>query len=47
MPQAGILCLKKRESTSGFNKNRGCDGLGSEAVQTVCSAELCPLTVSR
>jgi hypothetical protein len=47
MPQAGMVCLKKREWSSGFNKNCVYDCLGSEAVQTVGSAELCPLTLSR
>jgi hypothetical protein len=47
MPQAGMVCLKKREWASGFNKNCVYDCLGSEAVQTVGSAELCPLTMSR
>jgi hypothetical protein len=47
MPQAGMSCMKKREWTSGFNKNCVYDCLGSEAVQTVGMAELCPLTMSR
>jgi hypothetical protein len=47
MPHAGMTCMKKREWTSGFNKNCVYDRLGSDAVQTIGMAELCPLTYSR
>jgi len=43
----GTTCFKQREWTSGLNKNCVYDCLGSEAVQTVGAAELCPLTISR
>jgi hypothetical protein len=43
----GGMCMKKREWTSGFNKNCVYDCLGSEAVQTIGSVELCPLTINR
>jgi hypothetical protein len=47
MPHPGMTCMKRREWTSGFNKNCVYDCLGSEAVQTVGIAELCPLTMTR
>lgn len=43
----GGMCMKKREWTLGFNKNCVYDCLGSEAVQTIGSVELCPLTINR
>jgi hypothetical protein len=43
----GSMCMKKREWTSGLNKNCVYDCLGSEAVETIGSAELCPLTINR
>lgn len=42
---AGPTCFKRREWTSGFNKNCVYDCAGSEAVQTIGTAELCPLTI--
>jgi hypothetical protein len=42
---AGANCYKKREWTSGFNKNCVYDCLGSEAVQTIGMAELCPISI--
>jgi hypothetical protein len=42
-----VMTTGLREWSSGFNKNCVYDCLGSEAVQTVGSAELCPLTMSR
>lgn len=44
---AGTTCMKKREWTSGFNRNCVYDCLGSEAVQTVPSAQMCPLSIQR
>ncbi len=43
----GTTCFKKREWTSGMNKNCVYDCLGSEAVQTISSIELCPLSITR
>lgn len=43
----GITCFKQREWSSGFNKNCVYSCLGSEAVQTIGSAELCPLSIVR
>lgn len=42
----GLMCFKKREWTSGFNKNCVYDCLGSEAVQTISATSLCPLSIS-
>jgi hypothetical protein len=43
----GVTCFKQREWSSGFNKNCVYSCLGSEAVQTIRSTELCPLTIIR
>jgi hypothetical protein len=43
--QGGIVCFKRTEWTSGVNKNCVYDCAGSEAVQTVGAAALCPLTI--
>jgi hypothetical protein len=42
---AGAACFKKREWSSGFNKNCVYDCLGSEAVQTIGMAEFCPMSI--
>jgi hypothetical protein len=44
---ASITCFKKTEWTSNFNKNCVYDCLGSDAVQTIGSVELCPLSIQR
>jgi hypothetical protein len=44
---SGATCTKKREWISGFNKNCVYSCLGGEAVQTVRSTDLCPLTIER
>lgn len=44
---SGTTCFKKREWTSGFNKNCVYSCLGSEAVQTVGSTDICPLSIER
>jgi hypothetical protein len=43
----GGVCFKRREWTSGFNKNCVYSCTGSEAVQTIGAAQLCPLTINR
>lgn len=44
---SGAICTKKREWISGFNKNCIYSCLGGEAVQTLRSTDLCPLTIER
>jgi hypothetical protein len=43
----GGKCFFEREWTSGFNKNCVYSCTGSEAVQTVSSTTLCPLSITR
>lgn len=43
----GVTCFKEREWTSGLNKNCVYSCLGSEAVQTVGAAEICPISIVR
>jgi len=43
----GGVCFKESEWTSGFNRNCVYNCTGSQAVQTIGSAELCPLTINR
>ncbi|UUZ65143.1 hypothetical protein LP417_11130 [Polaromonas sp. P1-6] len=43
----GVTCFKQREWNSGFNKNCVYSCLGSDAVQTIGAAELCPLSIVR
>ena len=43
----GGMCLFQREWTSGLNKNCVYSCAGSEAVQTVSSVALCPLSITR
>lgn len=43
----GVTCRKKYEWTSGVNKNCSYDCLGSEAVQTISSAQICPISITR
>jgi len=45
--RGGVTCFKEREWTSGLNKNCVYSCLGSEAVQTVSAAELCPISIVR
>lgn len=42
-----VTCFKQREWNSGLNKNCVYSCLGSEAVQTIGAAELCPLSIVR
>ena len=42
-----IVCHKKREWTSGMNKNCVYNCLGSEYVQTVGAAQICPISINR
>lgn len=45
--RASTTCFKRGEWSSGMNKNCAYDCLGSEAVQTIGVAELCPLMINR
>lgn len=42
-----VMCFKKGEETSGFNKICYYDCLGSTAAITISSVELCPLTIQQ
>lgn len=44
--QMGVTCFKKREWTTGFTKNCVYDCVGNEAVQTIGSTQICPLTIN-
>lgn len=43
----GAVCQKKYEWTSGMNKNCSYDCLGSETVQTISAASICPISITR
>lgn len=45
--QSGVTCFKSREWISGMNKNCVYSCLGSDAVETISSANICPLTITR
>lgn len=47
MGGAGVVCRNTGERVSGMNKNCVYDCLGSQAVQTIGVAELCPMTMQR
>ena len=40
-----VTCFKTGEWVSGMNKNCSYDCLGSQAVETISSTQLCPLTI--
>jgi hypothetical protein len=44
--RSGMLCTKKAEWVSGMNRNCVYNCGGSDAVQTVGAAELCPITIN-
>ncbi len=44
---SGVACFKSREWTSGSLRNCAYSCLGSEAVQTISIAQICPISMNR
>lgn len=43
----GVTCFKQSEWTSGVNKNCAYNCMGSQAVQTMRSVDVCPISIIR